>query len=221
MRPCGSQNSSTAELCATVWCSSAVRRPSASGAEGDAVDRRRPAAHHAEHLVPRQLEPHRPADEPRRHHRDHHARPPAPPLGPEAAAEEAREHADGIGRQAERAREHVAAGLHALQGRVEREPVVLPRGQRHVGLDRIVVLHRRGVDRIQPDLGVGPARGRDRRARSRAARRARRPARRGRARPAAGRSRSAGTRNEPRRGPRPAERAASVSAITAAIGWPP
>jgi hypothetical protein len=74
-----------------------------AGAEGDAMDGRRPAAHHAEHLVPRQLQPHGPADEPRRHHRDHHARPPAPPLGPEAAAEEAREHADGIGRQAERA----------------------------------------------------------------------------------------------------------------------
>ena len=68
-----------------------------AGPDGDAVDRRRPAAHHAEHLVARQLEPHRPADEPRRHHRDHHARPPAPPLGPEAAAEEARDHADGIG----------------------------------------------------------------------------------------------------------------------------
>ena len=119
-----------------------------SRAEPDALDRRRAVADQREHLLPRELQLHRPPSQLRRHHGDDHVRM-GERLGAEAAADVGRDHAHALRLQPERLGDVVADAVRALVAVVQRDAVVAPARERRVRLERVVVIVRRRVGLVE------------------------------------------------------------------------
>ncbi|MCY1216472.1 hypothetical protein D9M72_283450 [compost metagenome] len=113
-----------------------------------------PRAYGAEHLRPVHYQLHRAARLPRRHRGQHHVRP-YRALAAEAAAYVWADHANFLHGNAERGRCDLADAGDVLRRVVQRQLAAVPDGDGRVRLHRVVVFHRRGVDRI--DHGGGAA----------------------------------------------------------------
>ena len=144
--------------------------PSRLGAEGHPLLGVRPEADRGVGLAPRQLHPDRALHRLRGDGRDGDVRP-CPQGRPEGAAHEGRDHPDAVLRDAEHVRDLVPVVVRPLGLVVEGQPVAVPGRDGGVELDRVVVLARLDVARIDPhrrrregpvgvaDRGVGgPAR---------------------------------------------------------------
>ena len=104
----------------------------------------------AEHLLSPQHQLDRAADEAGGHDAED-LRPLDQPLRPEAAAEERAADVDALGRNAEQPGDASLCHRHALARRVDGQGVAVPRRHDGVGLQRVVVLRRRFVDRLDPN----------------------------------------------------------------------
>ena len=124
----------------------------ARGAEGDALDRVRAVADAVIHLAPRQHHLDRPPGYAGAERRQRHMRPGAQ-CRAEGTADERRDDADVLRRNAEHGGDLVGRVVHPLRLVPQGQAVAVPRRDRGVHLDGIVVLARDHVGLVDLDLG--------------------------------------------------------------------
>ncbi len=116
-------------------------------ADAEALARFSPVPHRPEHLLAAQDQLNGPVHQPRRQDPEH-LRPLYDALAAEAAAQIRTADEDVVGRDAEQCGQaHLCHG-HALARRVQNEAVAVPLRHDRVGLNRVVILRRRLIDRI-------------------------------------------------------------------------
>ncbi len=149
--PADSTNVPTRDDSLTTSCSTACQPAVARRADAQVLVRLAAAPARREHLLARQHELHRAVRELRRHRGDHGVRP-EETLAAETAAEERRDHAHALLVEREVLRERGARSAHPLRRVVHGQLAVAPLGDRHRRLERVVVLGRRDVARVDPHV---------------------------------------------------------------------
>ena len=137
-----------------LWIS-AASLPSASGAERDPLFGEAAPADHAVDALARQHEPNRPADELGGGRGEHLMLPQA--LAAEAAADERRGDDHLLLVQPEHLRDRPGGVRDELRGVVNSQRVALPRDGDAVELDRIMVVTRGRIGRVDAGRGAQPA----------------------------------------------------------------